>query len=259
MAPTTSQPPACRKSWRAVPVNDAQRLSPSTTRPRARVIQASRPIRLQMSPTTIEVSSEARKRARTISGRPGKATAVDTSTTGLIAGAASMKVNAAAGETPLARSRAAIGTEAHSQPGRAAPARPAAGTASASCLGRALASQPGGTRAAMAPEMSTPRTRNGRAWMTIDTSSVDQNWTAEPSKNSATRPRLPSPTATSSTSSSTLNRRGRRFAVAAGGDADEPASRTGSVRPPSLRDAHLPCCGSSGSDLGRSILLAGLA
>src|SRR4029450_12137799 len=47
-------------------------------------------------PTTIEVSSEARKRASTISGLPGKATAVDTSTTGLIAGAPSMKANAAA-------------------------------------------------------------------------------------------------------------------------------------------------------------------
>ena len=35
-----------------------------------------------------QVSSDATKRARTISGRPGKATEVDTSTIGLIAGAA---------------------------------------------------------------------------------------------------------------------------------------------------------------------------
>jgi hypothetical protein len=72
MAPTTSQPPACGKSWRAVSVNAAQRRSPSTSRPRARVIQASRPTRLQISPTTIEVASEARNRARTILARPGR-------------------------------------------------------------------------------------------------------------------------------------------------------------------------------------------
>jgi len=58
-----------------------------------------------------------------MAGSPGKATAVATSTTGLIAGAASRKVNAAASGRPWPINRRATGTEAHSQ--RVAPRRPA--------------------------------------------------------------------------------------------------------------------------------------
>ena len=158
-------------------------------------------MRLQTRPTTTEVSREARNRAATISGRPGKATAVDTSTTGLMAGAASMKARAAAERTPPARSRAAIGTEAHSQPGRATPARLAAGTASRSRSGSALASQPGRTRAARAPLSSTPRTRKGSAWTVMETKMVAQVATAGPSSSSTSRPRLPTATSPSSSNS----------------------------------------------------------
>jgi hypothetical protein len=48
-------------------------------------------------------------RAATISGRPGKATAVDTSTTGLIAGAESRKASAAAPGVPRSMSRLSWG------------------------------------------------------------------------------------------------------------------------------------------------------
>ena len=58
-----------------------------------------------------------------------------TSTTGLMAGADSMNVSAAAPETPSPNSRRATGTEPHSQPGSAAPPtrrprRPPQGTGS---------------------------------------------------------------------------------------------------------------------------------
>jgi hypothetical protein len=82
MAPRTSQPPACRKSCWAVWVNDCQRVWPSTLRCRVRSIQASRPSRAHNRPTATAVANEAMNRAATISGRPGKATAVDTRTPG---------------------------------------------------------------------------------------------------------------------------------------------------------------------------------
>ena len=88
------------------------------------------------------VASEPRKRASTIPGSPGNATAVDTSTTGLIAGAASRNASAAAGGTPWPMSRRATGTEAHSHPGSTTPAAPATGTAAAGRLAAAPAQQP---------------------------------------------------------------------------------------------------------------------
>ena len=115
-----------------------------------------------------------------------------------MAGAASMKAMAAAERTPPSRRRAAIGTEAHSQPGRATPARLAAGTASTSRDGSALASQLGRTRAARAPLSTTPSTRKGSAWMVMDTKMVDQVATTGPSSSPASRLRLPTATSTSS-------------------------------------------------------------
>ncbi len=102
-------------------------------------------------------------RARTIRGLFGKATAVATITTGLMAGAASRKVNAAAGGAPLSMRRLATGTELHSHPGNNAPDTPASGTASTARRGSTRANAPSGTNAATAPLMSTPRTRNGNA------------------------------------------------------------------------------------------------
>ena len=128
----------------------------------------------QASPTTIEVTSEATSRASTIAGRPGKATAVDTSTTGLIAGADSRKASAAAGVTPRETNRPAMGTEPHSQPGRAAPASAATGTARAGRRGSQRARVVGGTKASMAPLTTTPRTRNGIDCTAMATKMVDQ-------------------------------------------------------------------------------------
>jgi hypothetical protein len=91
-----------------------------------------------------------------------------------MAGVASMKAKAAAGGTPRAVSRPAIGTAPHSEPGRATPASPAAGTATSGRLGSVRASHPGGTRALMAPLSTTPSTRKGRAWTPMDTKIVVQ-------------------------------------------------------------------------------------
>ena len=181
-------------------MNDRQRVSASMMRRRSRSIQASRPTRAHSSPTATAVTSEARNRAATTCGRPGKATAVDTSTTGLMAGAASMKAKAAAAGAPRAVSRPAIGTAPHSQPGRATPASPAAGTATSGRLGSVLASQSGGTRAAIAPLTRTPSTRKGRAWTLIDTNTVVHVCKAGPSSSPASGPRSQnaSPTATAS-------------------------------------------------------------
>jgi hypothetical protein len=76
---------------------------------------------------------------------------VATSTIGLIAGADSRKVKAAAGVTPWASSPPATGTEPHSQPGSSRPAVPATGTASARLRGRTRAKKDGGTNAVIAP------------------------------------------------------------------------------------------------------------
>ena len=110
------------------------------------------------------VTSEPTQRARTIAGWPGKATAVATSTTGLMAGADSMNVSAAAPETPSPNSRRATGTEPHSQPGRAAPPTPATATAIAGRRGSQRASFSAETNAAIRPLITTPSTRKGRAW-----------------------------------------------------------------------------------------------
>nr|WP_267901663.1 hypothetical protein [Jiangella rhizosphaerae] len=67
-APTTSQPPACRKSCRAVPANTSQRFAPSATGRRGSRSHEPRPNRDHTSPTTTAAANEARNRASTISG-----------------------------------------------------------------------------------------------------------------------------------------------------------------------------------------------
>ena len=114
-------------------------------------------------PMMTAVAKEATNLATTICGCPGKATNVETSTIGLIAGAERRKASAAAGVTPLAMSDPATGTEAHSQPGRRSPAAPATGTAATRFAGSARCQNSLGTNAAIAAERRTPRTRNGRA------------------------------------------------------------------------------------------------
>ncbi len=110
----------------------------------------------------------------TIMGWPANATAVETRTTGLMAGDASRKVKAAAGCTPLPTRDRATGTDAHSQPGRTAPDSPAAKTAPEGSRGTMRCSRSGGTKAAMLPETTTPRAKNGRACTKIATQTVNQ-------------------------------------------------------------------------------------
>jgi hypothetical protein len=136
-----------------------------------------------------------------------------------------MNVSAAAGATPPEANRAAIGTDAHSQPGNATPASPAAGTATSGWRGSALASQLGGTSAVIAPLTSTPRTRNGNAWIVIDTKIVDQVRSAAPDRAPASRPRLPNATTISNSSSLPSNRGRRRRSASAG--SCHPAGRSG--------------------------------
>ena len=131
--------------------------------------------------------NDAAKRATTIIRSFGKATAVDTSTTGLIAGAAKRKVSAAAGGVPCEMSRPAIGTEPHSQPGSASPAAPAAGTAKSWRFGTMRCTRSGDTNAAIAPLITTPRTKNGSACKLIETNSVDHSRSSS-SVNHPTRP-----------------------------------------------------------------------
>ncbi|CQD23549.1 hypothetical protein BN970_05899 [Mycolicibacterium conceptionense] len=132
-----------------------------------RVIHAGLPNLAQSAPMISAVSSDAAQRAATISGWPGNATAVATSTTGLTAGAASMNVRAAA-PTALPsvlspKSLRATGTEPHSHPGKAAPPMPAARIAAPVRFGSHLASRSGVTNTAISPLMITPSARNGRA------------------------------------------------------------------------------------------------
>ena len=119
----------------------------------------------------------------------GAITAVATSTTGLIAGAAKRNVRAAAGATPRAIKLLVIGTEAHSQPGNSAPDRPATGTAKAPLLGRTRRNTAGDTNAAIPALSSTPRARKGTACTTIAINIVDHVLTAgeskKPCRNSA--------------------------------------------------------------------------
>ena len=97
-------------------------------------------------------------------GWPGNATAVATSTTGLIAGADSMNVNAAAPTTPSLNSRRATGTEPHSHPGSAAPPTPATRIATPARRGSQRASRSVDTNVAISPLTTTPRAKNGTAW-----------------------------------------------------------------------------------------------
>ena len=113
---------------------------------------------------TTAVSSDATQRGSTIAGWPGNATAVATSTTGLTAGAASMKVSAAAPAAPSPNSRRATGTDPHSQPGSAAPPPRPRGSPTPVRRGSQRASRSGDTNAAISPLTTTPTTRNGTAW-----------------------------------------------------------------------------------------------
>jgi hypothetical protein len=120
------------------------------------------------------VSNPAISLAHTIDGVAVNATAVATSTIGLIDGADSMNANDADGRTPRSISRFEIGTEPHSHPGSTAPQTPATGTAIAALFGMILVNTVAGTNAAMAPETTTPSTRNGVAWTQMATKTVDQ-------------------------------------------------------------------------------------
>ena len=110
------------------------------------------------------VANDPRNLARTIRGSPGKATAVDTSTTGLMAGADSRNASAADVGTPWSINRRDTGTAPHSHPGSAIPASPDTPTAAFSLFGSSRFSIAGDTNAAMPPLTSTPSTRNGVAW-----------------------------------------------------------------------------------------------
>ena len=128
------------------------------------VIHSVRPQRAHRAPITTAVANDPTARAPTICGWPGNATAVATSTTGLIAGADSMNVNAAAPTTPSLNSRRATGTEPHSHPGSAAPPTPATRIAAAARRGSQRASRSGDTNVAISPLTTTPRAKNGTAW-----------------------------------------------------------------------------------------------
>src|SRR5215207_8608770 len=177
-APSTRNPLASTRSCRAVSANSASLDSPlRSTRRRARSANHSkRPNLAHSQPIAIAVASEPKNLATTIRGSPGNATAVDTSTTGLTAGAASRNAIAAAGGTPCCMSRRDTGTEAHSQPGSASPASPATGTAAAWLRGSSRRSACGGTNAAISPLISTPSTRNGNACTTTATKTVAPVW-----------------------------------------------------------------------------------
>ena len=89
---------------------------------------------------------------------------METTTTGLIAGAASMKVSAAAPRAPSPNKRRATGTDPHSHPGSAAPPAAATSTAAAGRFGSHRASRSGVTNTAISALNNTPSARNGRAW-----------------------------------------------------------------------------------------------
>ena len=132
---------------------------------------------------TTAVTSEATNRPSTISGLFGNATQVEASTIGLMAGADSRNASAAAGATPRVISDPATGTDAHSQPGSDHPARtrpPARPARRAS--GSAFCQNDAGTKAAIAPDSTTPRTRNGRACTMIETKIVAPACSAGESK-----------------------------------------------------------------------------
>src|SRR3954466_7543994 len=125
----------------------------------------------------------------TISGLPGKATAVAVNTIGLMAGAARGNAIGPAGVTPRRISEPAMGTLPHSQPGSTTPASPAAGTASAGCFGSALAQNDCGTKTAMTAESTTPKTRNGTACTSTETKIVVQVCSRGSETSAASGPR----------------------------------------------------------------------
>jgi hypothetical protein len=88
---------------------------------------------------------------------------VATSTTGLTAGAASMKVKAAAPATPSPNSRRATGTDPHSQPGSAAPETPAARMAAGVRRGDPRASRSGDSNTVISPLTTTPKPKDSSA------------------------------------------------------------------------------------------------
>src|SRR5262245_38445434 len=98
-----------------------------------------------------------------MAGSPGNATAVETRTTGLIAGDARRNTNAAAGVTPRRISTVAAGTAPVSDVGNAAPATPATGTAAMAVRTNARSRNRRGTNAVIDADASAPRTRNGSA------------------------------------------------------------------------------------------------
>src|SRR6478736_2409332 len=120
------------------------------------------------------VSSPAISLAHTMFGSLVNATAVAISTIGLMAGADSMNASDADGRTPRSISRFEMGTEPHSQPGSAAPQTDAIGTANTGLLGMIFANTAAGTKAAIAPDTTTPSTRNGVACTQMATKTVDQ-------------------------------------------------------------------------------------
>ena len=144
-APMMRKPPAWRKSCSAVSTNVPNRDAVSRSLRMALATHSSRPFAIHTKPTTQAASRLATKRASTISGRPGKATAVATSTTGFTAGAASRNVTAAAGATPRASAAPRSAPSCTHSPGRATPAAAATGTARTGRAGSSRASAEGGT------------------------------------------------------------------------------------------------------------------
>ena len=174
-APITRNPAAWVKSPRTVGRNSAGPVCWSAAGRRSRgFIHSGRPSFSHSQPTSTAVSRPATSRAHTIRGSFWKATAVATRTIGLIAGADSRNARAADGRTPRSINRWAMGTEPHSHPGRAIPQTPASGTASAADSGITLAKKLAGTNAAIAPDTSTPSTRNGVACTQMATKTVAQ-------------------------------------------------------------------------------------
>jgi hypothetical protein len=119
-----------------------------------------------------------------------------------------MNATAAAGCTPWAVRRPAIGTEAHSHPGNAVPASAALGTARTADRGSNRSSTAGDTSAVIAPLTKTPRARNGRAWTTMATNTVVQVRNATGSSEPLNIPLVERAMRTSSTTSRPSRRRG---------------------------------------------------
>ena len=166
--PITKNPAACEKSCNAVSTSSRHGLVTSFERfANACESHPGFPNRSHHKPTTEAAITLATNRAIIIIGRPGNATAVATSTTGLMAGDASKNAMAAENGTPRCAKRAATGTEEHSHPGRKTPATAATGTASARFFGKTRARAAGRTKAAITPERTTPNTINGIACKTM--------------------------------------------------------------------------------------------